>query len=294
MSNAEESRWKDGEPGEAEFAAQWQARLGGDQPSGCPAPGLLLAAQSDAVPEQVHAAVRSHLEQCPFCQGLLRDLAEPEFVGLTDETRQSIRAKIPNAEPPRRAKRNWWLWVAVPVAASLLIGFFYLRPAAPPVEEVAAVPEAAAPAPPEQASALLKLTKPAIQLPAAALLFRGGDEGREGALIEGIAAFRRDDYPAAARLLGRAAKQQPEIAEAHFYLGVSLLFLERGAEARAALERAEAVAEGDLGRHAAWYLAIAHSANGDRKAAAQSLERVCREAGARQDEACRALAELSP
>lgn len=294
MSDADQSRWKDVEPGEAEFAAQWQARLGGGQPSGCPAPGLLLAAQSDAVTEQVQTAVRSHLEQCPFCQGLLRDLAEPEFTGLTDATRKSIRARIPSAEPQRRAKRNWWLWAAVPVAASLVTGFFYLRTAVPPVEDVAAVPEAAAPAPPDQASALLKLTKPAIQLPAAALVFRGGEEGGEGALLEGIAAFRRDDYAEAARLLERAAKQQPEIAEAHFYLGVSLLFLERNAEARASLERAEAVAEGDLARHTAWYLAMAHYINGDKKAAARCLQRVCSEAGARQDEACRAFAELSP
>lgn len=294
MSDADESRWKDGEPGEAEFAAQWQARLGVDQPSGCPEPGLLLAAQSDAVPERVQAVVRSHLKQCPFCQGLLRDLAEPEFTVLTDETRQSIRARIPNTEPQRRAKRNRWLWVAVPVAASLVIGFFYLRTAAPPVEEVAAVPEAAAPAPPEQASTLLKLTKPAIQLPAAALLFRGGGEGGEDALLEGIAAFRRDDYAEAARLLERAAKQHPETAEVHFYLGVSLLFLTRNVEARASFERAEALAEGDLARDVTWYLAIARYASGDRKAAARSLESLCREAGTHQDEACRAFAELLP
>lgn len=294
MSDAEQFRWQDAEPHEAEFAAQWQALAGGDGRYGCPAPSLLLAAQTDVVPEQVQTAVRSHLERCPFCQGLLRDLAAPEFTGLTDETRQSIRARIPTAEPQRRAQRNWWLWAAVPVAASLVIGLFYLRTLGPKFDEVAVLPEAEAPAPAEQASALLKLTKPAIQLPAAALLFRGGEERGQDALLEGIAAFRRDDYPAAARLLGRAAKQQPGIAEAHFYLGVSLLFLERSAEARAALERAEAVAEGDLARDAAWYLAIAHYASGDKKAAARSLEKVCREAGARQDEACRAFAEMLP
>lgn len=296
MSDPEELRWKDVEPGEAGFAAQWRAYLRGNERHECPEPSLLLAVRTEAIPEQVRQAVLAHLERCPSCQTLARDLAAEELSGLPDEARERIRAGIPREEPRRRAAiRGWWVWAGIPVAASLVIGFLLFRSPAPRPDQPAGTSTAAAPAPAERTSSPLRLTKPPIQLPATALLFRGGGEAAgENALLEGMAAFRRDDYATAARLLRRAAKQEPRVAEAHFYLGVSLLFLERNSEAAAALESAEAIAEGELAREAAWYLAIALHARGDRQAAARSLEKLCRMPGARHEEACRALADMAP
>ena len=281
MTDGNRERWRDAEPGEAEFGTQFAARLGAGKTAGCPEPALLVAAQSDALPAEWSEAVKAHLAGCPLCRSLAQDLLDEELAGLSEARKAAIWARAARRQPRRRA---WW-WAALPVAAALAIAVVYVRKPDAPAAPVTQAPVTQAPAAPKPPA----LTKPPIYLPASALVFRG--EEAEDPLLAAMGAFRKDDYADAARRLRQVAQEQPETAEAHFYLGVSLLFLDRDREALGALERAHKLAEGPLAREAAWYLAVAHWRLGGREAAARTLEPLCRAAGAHQQEACGILSE---
>ena len=91
-------------------------------------------------------------------------------------------------------------------------------------------------------------------------------------------------------------RRHPRSAAGQLYLGVSLLFLQRDAEARAALEAAERLAEKepDVASEAAWYLALACHRTGQRECAAARLQTLCAGKGERAARACAGLAELPP
>src|SRR6185295_11417919 len=100
----------------------------------------------------------------------------------------------------------------------------------------------------------------------------------------------------------------------HFYLGVSELFLDRGAEAVTALETAQRLAkddadrrrdvlqeatnapaggpQADLQHEAAWYLALAYRRAGQADRAAATLDALCHGESNRAARACAALREL--
>jgi hypothetical protein len=109
-------------------------------------------------------------------------------------------------------------------------------------------------------------------------------------LIEAVGAFRERKYDVAAARLGALAVKEPETAEVHFYLGVSLLFLDRAEEAVRPLETARRLADARLAREAEWYLAVAHQKRGALPEAVRRIEALCASDGAHREEACTARA----
>lgn len=273
-------------PDENEFRAQLTSRLGGGKAGPCPDPALLLALNSDAVPEELRRQVLPHFERCPICQALLRDLESPEFAELGEERARAIRERIPLPVARHSRRRIWW-WGAVPLAAGVVIALIYFGGLGPRRTEMTSKP--AAPAPAVPALRPLTLTQPPIHLPATALLFRGEGEPAVSPLLEAMGAFRERKYALAAQRLSVLAAKEPDVVEVHFYLGVSLLFLDRAGEAVKPLESVLKSADGPLHREAEWYLAVAHQRQGASPAATRMVEALCASAGAHREEACAAL-----
>jgi tetratricopeptide (TPR) repeat protein len=86
----------------------------------------------------------------------------------------------------------------------------------------------------------------------------------------GLAAFKLEQWPAAAEAFGEAVRLHPTRADAQFQLGYALHRAERCAEAIAPLEAALELAPGRNETH--YFLAACHSALGDAAAAARESE----------------------
>lgn len=214
----------------------------------CPHPDLLLAAREGVLPEEIGAGVVAHLAECSLCRALERGLADPELTAPTAREEKRLRARVRRGAG-ERPKRRWALF-AIPAAAVAALCFVFLIPRGPR-------PAPAPPAPATRAG----LEKPAVNLPvASALVWRGAGEEPQKLiqeLNEALEPYRADQYEESVRRLAAFTARYPKSAEAQFYLGVSLLFLDRKAEAAAALEKAKATAEGPLATQAAKYLDLA-------------------------------------
>jgi TolA-binding protein len=214
--------------------------------SHCPHPDLVLAAREGVLPEGTGAGILAHLAECPLCQALARDLADPELSAPTikEEKRILRRVRRGTGERPK-----WpWLWFAAPAAAVAALGLVFLLPREP---------RAATPAPLTKAA----LEKPPVNLPlASALVWRGaGDEPQRllQELGEALEPYRAGQYEESVQRLAAFTARYPKSPEAYFYLGVSLLFLDRKAEAAVALARAQELATGPLAAQTAKYLDLA-------------------------------------
>lgn len=286
MSDAGGLRRIGEEPDENEFRARLTSRLDGGAAGTCPDPALLLASRSDAVPEELRRQALGHLERCPICQALMRDVESPEFAELGAGRARAIRERIPAAVGRHARGRKWW-WAAVPLAAGLAIAMIYFGGLGARRTEMTLKPAASVPAAP--ALRPLILAHPPIQLPATALLFRGEGEPDANQLLKAMGAFRERKYDLAAQRLGVLAAKDPEAMEVHLYLGVALLFLDRAGEAVNPLETARKLADGPLVREVEWYLAVAHQKRGAFPEATRMIEALCGSTGAHREEACAAL-----
>jgi TolA-binding protein len=126
--------------------------------------------------------------------------------------------------------------------------------------------------------------------PYAPLVVRGGEPGDE-AFARAMERYVRGDYGGAAAGLRAAVKEDPESAEAQFYLGVCELLAGRPEAALGPLRRAAA---GDPGfaEAARYYMAKAHLARGDVAAAREALRAVARGDGDHKEQAARLLGQL--
>ncbi len=214
----------------------------------CPHPDLLLAAREGVLPEETGASILAHLAECPLCQALERDLADPELTAPTSQEGQRIRRRVQQDASGRPRRR--WLWFAVPAAAAAVLSIVFLAPREPRREPVAATPRASAP-----------LEKPPVKIPLASALVWRGEGGDAQKLIDelnqALEPYRADRYEEASRRLQAFAAKHPNSAEAHFYLGVCLLFLDRKPEAAASLEKAKEIAKEPLAAEVARYLDLA-------------------------------------
>lgn len=288
-------RGSDFEPGEREFLNQ----LAGAG-AACPSPARLQAFVLGALPEEQAEPLERHLAGCAACQTLARDLAEwrPPAVGRSEVERLWRRVTDAAPELRRKRRRPHWAWISAPVAAAAAVVLaLRLTPAVP----------APGPPPPATASmaaprydlrAMAAVEKAPVRLPASALLlWRGVNrtavpaETRE--LVAALTPYGKDDYRQAAVLLASVSQRYPRSFEAAFYLGVSLLLLERPAEAAAPLERARALGDGPQKKEASWYLALAHLRRGSVRQARPLLEEVCSGGDARAGSACGALRQLA-
>jgi TolA-binding protein len=133
-----------------------------------------------------------------------------------------------------------------------------------------------------------------VKLSVAALTWRGSQAQNPllADLKPGLDAFRAQDYAAAVRELSPVAAKYPNAIEAHFYLGVSRLFLDDAQGALHSLTAADRLADTSFAPDVAWYLAAAHQRRGNVAEARRALTRVCAAESPRAAEACRVLETL--
>jgi TolA-binding protein len=213
----------------------------------CPNPALVQAAQAGVLPEELRDRLNQHVARCAACASLASDLFTLDEAPLEAGEQQRIwgriRSGIAAEELSRRAAAShsaWWrallrpMPVAVAAAAALLVligvrSVQHLRQPAATVSQ-ARRPDAAAPP-----AAALRLEKPAVMLPpAAVLVWRGSPDAGIAArqqLQDALAPYQADEYGEAAARLEALAKKYPSMAEAQFYLGVCRLFLDRNGDA---------------------------------------------------------------
>jgi tetratricopeptide (TPR) repeat protein len=275
----------------------------------CPDPALLPALDAGILPPALAGAVSSHVQQCPLCQHLARDLASGEFAAAVEAAPAALPGPPvvpPRAERARPARLPRWLWRPLPAAAGMVVVLAALsawwvtglRDADPISPRAAPAPPSAAATAPVGTPARLPLDKPPIAAPlGAALVWRSdspaGRERELAALGDALVPYRTDDFAEAALRLEALSRQQPS-AETWFYLGVSRLFLGQADRAAADLRRARDLARPPLRQDASWYLAVALERAGALDAAAAELESLCGGDGERRARACEALDTLQP
>jgi tetratricopeptide (TPR) repeat protein len=266
------------------------AHLMGSAPMNCPGPDLLLAARSGVLPEDAASGIAAHVASCPYCQVLSVDLEHADLSRPTAEEANRIRKRL-QAETK---SRTWaWSWrpaavVGLCAGVILAVALWTNRKSANP---------AASPAAPAIA-ALLPLEKAPVRLPAAgALVWRGEGGEQQKQLVADLApaltSYRNDDYQQAVRLLQPLVAKYPDAAQPPFYLGVSLLFLDRNTEAASALEIAKQRARASFAQDAGWYLALAYQRTGQAARALEELRRLCAAEGEHRAASCSAVQQLA-
>jgi cytochrome c-type biogenesis protein CcmH/NrfG len=259
----------------------------------CPSPELVQASQMGTLPAQLQEHVARHVEQCVVCEALLEALGDPSVGGLAPDERDRIRTRIQTEiarSTPAFGLNRLWLTAAA-VVAIVAIGSVLVwqsRSAPPQIARDVGKPDA---------PSIFQLEKPAISARTDTdLVWRGApDFGVTEDLTRALEPYLTDDFAEAARRLRSLVSRYPQSASGHFHLGVSALFLAADAEAVAALESAEKLANDDaeMARETAWYLALAYRRTGQRERAAGKLDALCRSRSARAGQACAGLSELS-
>lgn len=237
------------------------------------------------------AAAADHIGRCTACAQDYR---------LLRELRTWAEPSTPRTSP-MFARLMWsGSLAAALVALAVGITLFPNRETTIPEDRPAAASDAGNPPAPEPAnqSAAVPLVKPPVKLtPAVALRWRGASEERQPSaddLTRAFDAYRRDDFSEAAVRFEAVARRDPDVAEAHFYLGISRLFLSDRAAAIAALRRARTLAPRFFARDAAWYLSVAYAATGDRAGALAELQPLCADGQEHSVQACAAIRRMAP
>jgi hypothetical protein len=250
-----DERRPDFDADEIRFLNEFSA--GRTPPLQCPSPARLQAFSAGALPEEQRQAIERHLSGCSACRLLVQELAQWGAPPPGKREVRALRHRIASRAPELRRKRTrwYWAWLAAPAAAAaaVVLVLSLVRPPAIP-----------GPQPPRLTSVtgFPAVEKAPVRLPASALLlWRGAGESAAPAemreLVAALMPYQKDDYREAARLLAPLAGRYPRSFEAAFYLGVSLLMLERPAEATAPLERARALGDARQREEASRYLSLA-------------------------------------
>lgn len=289
MTHEMRSRWSDPAP-EDETMTRLLGESREPRASMCPSSDLVQAAEMGVLPPGLQERVAAHVDQCGMCRALGQALSDPSVGELTPEEQARaltrIRATVA-AAPAADSGRRPWAWTTV-AAASLLT----VIAGSAVIWSLRSSP---ADVPPSDPS-VLRLEKPGMTPGGGGgLVWRGTDAaGGDADLESALQSFRRDDFEEAVRRFSIAVDQQPQNALAHFYLGVSQLFMSSPSKAIAALENAERLVDEDerLTGEVVWYLAVAYQRTGQYERAATRLEALCRRQGNRTDLACAALREM--
>lgn len=279
--------WPDAGPDDV--AGMEMLRPAGARPPVCPPPELVQAAASGTLPPVLQARVEAHVAQCGFCRTLSSALEEISAGDLTEEERARVHQRVLDGiASARRAKIRTRLWrwsaaaalVIVATAASL---FIWQSGRTSPTPRLS----------------VFTLDKPA--LPAA--VDAPVPEGRVSPLVaerrelaDALAPFRVNNFQEGAQRLSAFIARYPRSSSAHFYLGVSELFLDRDGSALVALETAERLARDSdptLAREASWHLALAYRRTGQIDSARNRLQALCAGRDVLALRACDGLRELT-
>jgi hypothetical protein len=273
----------------------------------CPLPDLVMAVAAGVEIEN-GGRILQHVNACPLCQQLTRDLSEHEYPGATEEEDRRIRARWKDEAlgSSRRQPRRAWVWqpfVIGTAAAAILLAIAVMLMMREPVPSGPAggiAGNQAEPAgqprlPAAKTRTAFVLVKAAIKVPAgAALTVRSGAaDGRDflNDLASALEPYRSDNFAEAARRLEPLTQKYRESAEPHYYLGVSRLFLEQNS-ALESLEAARRLADETLRDDVSWYLALALDRAGRLEEARREIEALCSRSGDYQKQACAAQEEL--
>lgn len=294
---------------EKEFLREIDASLAnlGANAGSCPHPDLVMAAGAGVEMED-SGRILQHLNACPVCQQLVRDVAEHDFPGASKEEDRRIRARWDKETLPQRQPRRAWIFspfVIGTAAVSILIAFALtrtLRETAPPdsggIIGINQGPPASPATPPAAAKTrtVFVLTKAPIKVSAAAVLtFRSGEVDSRAFLNEFASAlepYRNDDFAEAVQRLLPLSLKYREAAGVHYYLGVSRLFLQQDGPALESLETARRLADETLRDDLSWYLALALDRAGRVEDSRREIRALCSGAGEYQKRACAAQEEI--
>ena len=257
-----------------------------DLTAACPAAEALWSGARGELPGPEVERLVEHIATCGACAELWRLAAEVE----------QPEAATVLAMPERRVRWRPAMGIAASLAVAA-IGIYGARQLM--VEPEVPPPVAEGPTPPVAVIPdVLKLEKPAVKISARhALLFRGETTGSDSFLTDATTAFdlyKADRFEAALPEFDSLARKYPQAAEPSFYKGVSLLMLNRAAQAIEPLKDARPLADEELARDADWYLALAYHRAGQLEQARAALRPICAATGAYAARACTALRELTP
>jgi hypothetical protein len=305
MSETDKS-WNDFEGEEQGFVKEYGNPLQGlrEIHSQCPPPDMIIAAEGEALPEELARRVKNHLADCGLCQVLARDLGRLGTPGTTTDERARIEERVFAHVPLPGAKRLWWLWgwqskaVVVLAAAVLAVSawtWMYLRQSAQESRT-----EQAAQAPPitPANSSVFRLEKPPVKILATSVLaWRGTGDATKATYLQELESalklYEAGDFAGASAKLAEVAAKYPRGAEAAFYSGICRLFLGQNQDAIFALREAEAIGEDALIQDLSWYLSLAFQRTGDTASASARLKRLCESQGSYTERACQGLKELA-
>lgn len=294
------------EPEELEFLEKLGTSVAEQQAlhADCPAPEMLIAAQSGVLPEGTNRSIKQHMQKCALCRVLVQDLLDEEIAVAKPEEEARIRAHVFSVAAASPKAKNatigaFWLFTrrAAPIvslaAVVLAVLWLGIRPKTP---RSAANPVAVE-APPPPAPSVFQLEKLPVKLEAGGVLvWRGAPRNKREKyateLGEALGFYNNEDFREAARRLSVLAAKYPRRPEAHLYLGICRLYLQKNAEAVQSLKRAGETARGPLADDAAWYLALAYERGGQKPMVVAELRKLCGGKSNYADRACAGIGEL--
>ncbi len=275
------------------------------QHADCPSPELLMAAQSGMLPEKTNRSINEHMAKCALCRVLAHDLADEEITAAKPEEEARIHERVfsvmrKSTAPEDHSTGTFWIWSrrAAPAAALAAVVFAVLwvrfhRTTLPRLPAPAAVQQPTVPA----ALSVFQWEKLPVKLEAgAALVWRGAPRtGREkfaSQLGEALAFYQDDNFVEAAHRLNVLAGKYPRRPEAHLYLGICQLYLQKNAEAIRSLRAAQETASGPLVDDVTWYTGLAYERAGEKPLALVELRKLCGGKSIYANRACTGIAEL--
>jgi hypothetical protein len=218
---------------------------------------LLLGGRIDAATRE---AALDHIAACTGCATV--------FKQARIAARTSARS---TAAPGRAARRQWYYspqFAAVAALLTVTVGAVILtRQTVPTVAtfETSTTPSSRPVTPVADPLVGLRAQKPPVVIGAELLLVTRSGPG-EQKFLEDLAraldSYKADDYAEAARQLSGLAAARPEVFEATYYLGISLLLDGKAAESVVVLERAESIAGDTRRAEAARFVELARNARG--------------------------------
>jgi tetratricopeptide (TPR) repeat protein len=260
--------------------------------SNCPHPDVVSAAAMGVLPPHYAMEVRAHISRCVLCS-VLAEAFETE--SATEDAYQHsldrIRAQISNGRRPGRPfilqYRGLLASAAVAAVVIVAVGVGVFLQQRGPQQQNASTPSE--PAITRQAF-VLPLERAELKLPLDALTWRGTSESTQqkyfADLGKALEPYNRDAFEDSVENLSRLAQQYPRAVEPSFYLGVSYLFLNRNADALAALQRARSLGGAALSSDIEWYVAVAEERSGHPREALAMLRQLCAQAGPYRQSSC--------
>lgn len=268
---------------------------------------MLRAAQADALPADLQAAVAEHLAASRLSRTLADGIGE-DGPALSEADAERLLARIKKEAAATGdagiGRARVWGWLRPALAGAGLVAIASLvwivskttevgEPLGPPETQVVVA------LPPETPPFLLPFDKPDVRLSMASLTWRGASPAadQDNQLLRdlkpGLDAFRQGDYATANEQLTALAGRYPDAIEIPYYQGVSRLFLADYTGAIAAFEAASAIGDQTFAADVAWYRAVAEQRAGRVAEARTRLETICAARGPDAARACTAIEQMA-